>query len=68
MVCALLVNLRRERTTAYRRQEVYSVRTHLANVLLALEMLYRKARPNSYEARVASVGISSARKLARLLL
>jgi hypothetical protein len=47
---------------------VHLVRTHLANVLLALEMLARKAGPGSHEARVIAAGLSSARKLARLLL
>jgi hypothetical protein len=47
---------------------VHWVRTHLANIVLALELISRKANPSSKEAKVAAAGLSSARKLARLLL
>ena len=49
-------------------QSMHAIRNHLANVRLALEMLCRKAAPNSREAKVAEVGLSSWQRLAQLLL
>ena len=47
---------------------MHAVRTHLANVRLALELLHRKARSDPHQARVARAGLSSAQYLSRLLL
>jgi hypothetical protein len=44
------------------------LRVHLTTVLLALEMLYRRERPRVQQARIAQLGLTSARRLAKLLL
>ena len=43
-------------------------RTHLANVLLALQLLQRRLNNRATEARIASIGLRSARALAELVL
>jgi len=44
------------------------LRRHLGNVLLALQLLRRKARPDSDQAKIAQAGLSSACALADRLL
>jgi len=47
---------------------VQTVRSYLANVLLALEMLCRKDQLNGRQQQIARAGLASARSLAQLLL
>jgi len=43
-------------------------RTHLSNVLLALQMLQRRLQDRATDARIADIGLRSARALAALVL
>jgi hypothetical protein len=58
--------LRRGSTMADTRAE--QMRTDIASVLLALEMLCRRDYSNERRIRIAEIGIASMRKLVDLLL
>jgi len=46
----------------------YHMRQHMANVLLAFQALSRRQLPWQQQRRIAMIGLSSARKLAGVLL
>lgn len=68
MVAWSLLAILRGEMSPYGSGHVHELRTDLGNVLLALQLLRRKARPDSGEAKVIQAGLSSAYALADRLL